>query len=333
MIRRPSGQTSFFEHTVYESAFRNVDHWLLNLGKAIDFEQFRPIVEEPYSTTGGRPTDPLVLFKIVFLQFVGELSDRKVQEAVQFNLLYKWFAGLAVDADAPDYSTISKFRTRLGSDRFQRIFNLVVDQARSAGVITDRLRLVDATDVRARVDLFGPHQRRKNKDSGGGGKGPTLPNSPDPDAAFGAKSSKKKFYGYKTHIGADRDSGLITDLRVTPGNYDDGSEFPWLIVDHPPDAVTADKGYDYRNNHNHCKKLKIEDGIIRKRNQAQPDEALRRQRPRVERHFAEMKARHGLGQARFWGLAKMRIQGLMTGLVVNCKRMVALQRQTALSAT
>ena len=338
MIRRPSGQTSFFEDTVYDRALRNVQHWLIDLQKVVDFESFRPILEEPFDKSGrGRPTDPVQMFKVVFLQFVANLSDRKVQEAVQVNLLYKWFVGLPVDADAPDFTTVSKFRDRIGPERFQRIFNDLVAQARRAGIISDELRLVDATDVRARVDLFGPHQRNRDKRSdghGGGGGKPTLPNSPDPDAAFGAKSSQKKFYGYKTHIGSDYDSGLITDLRVTPGNYDDGSEFPWLICEHPPGAVTADKGYDYRNNHNHCVKLGIIDGIIRKRNQDQPPKEITRLRKQVERHFAEMKQHHRLGLARYWGLGKMLIQGAMTALVVNCKRMVNLRRcMTPIPAT
>ena len=321
MIRRPSGQTSFFEDMVYDRVLRNTRHWLLDLSQVVDFEQFRPILEEPYTEDRGRPTDPVRLFKVVFLQFVANLSDRKVQEAVQLNLLYKYFVGLPADGEAPDYSTISKFRTKIGPERFQRIFNEVVRLARGKGVVSNKLRLVDATHVRARVDLFGPHKKKKNK-SKGSGKGPTLPGSPDPDATFGHKSATKPFYGYKTHIGTDADSGIITDLRVTPGNYDDGSELPWLICHDPPEAVCADKGYDYRNNHNHCKQLGIIDGIIRKGNKTQPPKAITRQRYKVERTFAEMKQWHGLARARWWGLAKMAIQAAMTAMVVNCKRMV-----------
>jgi len=322
MIRRPSGQTSFFEDVIYDRVFRKHDHWLLRLLKVIDFDRFRPILEEPYAEDRGRPTDPAQLFKIVFLQFVADLSDRKIEQAVQFNLLYKYFVGLPADGEAPDYSTISRFRSKLGPDRFQRIFNEVVRQARESGVVSDRLRLVDATHVQARVDLFGPHQKdRKGRPAGGGGEGPTLPGSPDPDATFGRKSSKKGFYGYKTHIGTDADSGIITDLRVTPGHYDDGHEFPFLIRDHPPEAVCADKGYDYRNNHNHCRALGINDGILRRGKKEQPPKERITERYKVERTFAEMKQWHGLSRARWWGLGKMRIQALMTALVLNCKRL------------
>lgn len=327
MIKRPDGQTSFFEDIVYDRVFRGMKHWLLDLDRVVDFDQFRPILEEPYADEIGRPTDPVRLFKVVFLQFVANLSDRKMQEALQVNLLYKYFVGLPADGDAPDFSTISKFRSKLGAERFLRIFNEIVRLARFNGIISDNLRLIDATHIRARVDLFGKW-KKKNKETGSG-KGPTLPGSPDSDAAFGHKSATKRFYGYKTHIGADSDSGLITNLRVTPGNYDDGSELPHLIHEYPPRAVTADKGYDYRNNHNHCEKLKIQDAIITKRNRTKPPKELTRQRPRVERIFAEMKQWHGLGQARYWGLEKMMIQSVMTALVLNCRRLVQLAEPEA----
>ena len=328
MIERPSGQTSFFEEIIYDRVFRGMKHWLLDLERVVDFDQFRTILEEPFSEEVGRPTDPVRLFKVVFLQFVANLSDRKMQEALQVNLLYKYFVGLPADGDAPDFSTISKFRTKLGAARFQQIFNEVVKQARNQGVVSDRLRLVDATHVRARVDLFGKWRKKKGKGSGGG-KGPTLPGSPDPDAAFGHKSATKAFYGYKAHIGADADSRIITDLRVTPGNYDDGSELPHLICDHPPEAVTADKGYDYRNNHNHCTKLHVQDAIIRKGKRSTQHRNLAKERPQVERLFAEMKQWHGLGQARYRTVGRMAIQALMTALVLNCKRLVALADQQA----
>jgi len=198
-----------------------------------------------------------------------------------------------------------------------------VQQARAAGVVSDRLRLVDATHVLARVDLFGPHQKKKKiRHKSGKGEPPQLPGSPDPDAAFGHKTADKGFYSYTAHVGTDADSSIITDLRVTPGNYDDGSELPWLISEHPPEAVTADKGYDYRNNHNHCKKLGIKDAIILKGEKITPLPELAKQRKKIERTFAVMKQWHGMARARYWGLQNMTIQVLMTAIVINCRNLV-----------
>ncbi|MHB9092083.1 MAG: transposase [Chloroflexota bacterium] len=42
----------------------------------------------------------------------------------------------------------------------------------------------------------------------------------------------------------------------------------------------------------------------------------------MERKFGQAKTNHGLGRARYLGLAKMLIQSLLTFFVINAKRMV-----------
>ena len=49
-----------------------------------------------------------------------------------------------------------------------------------------------------------------------------------------------------------------------------------------------------------------------------------RERPKIERKFAELKRFHGLKEARYWGLAKMAIQFTMTAIACNLKRIVKL---------
>ena len=49
---------------------------------------------------------------------------------------------------------------------------------------------------------------------------------------------------------------------------------------------------------------------------------VRRQHPRVERKLGESVRWHGARRARYRGTAKVLIQGLLTGLVVNVKRML-----------
>jgi transposase len=51
---------------------------------------------------------------------------------------------------------------------------------------------------------------------------------------------------------------------------------------------------------------------------------VRRQHPRVERKLGELARWHGARQARYRGRAKVLIQGLLTGLVVNAKRLLKL---------
>jgi IS5 family transposase len=98
--------------------------------------------------------------------------------------------------------------------------------------------------------------------------------------------------------------------------------------------TTADKGYDSKKNHRLLKRKGITSAIIPKKNsksrrlkkqQTKPEiAAAQKERPKVERKFAELKRFHGLEKARYWGLGKMAIQFLMVTISCNVKRMVKL---------
>jgi len=317
-----SSQSSFFG-MIYEDLVP-ADHLLRQLAAAVDFGFVSHLVSDCYCPDNGRPSwDPLVLFKVVFLQFLYDLSDRQVEEQVNLHLACKWFAGLQPEEAGPDHSALCRFRARLGPEKFQQIFNQIVQQARAAGLVHDRLRIIDATHLAAKVDLFRlpstPPERPLAQ----------APGSPDPEARFGRKSATKSFYGYKEHLATDADSELITAVSVTPGNVADSDEFIELVDPHARD-VTADKGYDTNANHQRLQANGQRSSIMVKQNRTNTDvigqanPRSQRERANIERKFAEQKKYHGLAQARYWGLAKVTIQVLMTCLVVNCKRMVRL---------
>ncbi|NIT60217.1 MAG: transposase, partial [Aliifodinibius sp.] len=89
----------------------------------------------------------------------------------------------------------------------------------------------------------------------------------DPDAKWGTKHNRKVedergnikeqieyFYGYKAHVSLNAESGMITNLVVTPGNAYDGHKLPELInrdleLGLPIGIVAADRGYDDGDNH------------------------------------------------------------------------------------
>jgi IS5 family transposase len=317
-----SSQSSFFG-LLYERLVPP-DHLLRRIAAAVDLSFVTELVSDCYCPDNGRPSwDPLVLFKVVFLQFLYNLSDRQVEEQVNLHLACKWFVGLQPDETGPDYSALCRFRARLGPEKFQEIFNRIVQQARHAGLVHDRLRILDATHLAAKADLFRlPSPPPETPPA-------QAPGSPDPDARFGRKSATKSFYGYKEHLATDADSELITAVSVTPGNVADSDEFAGL-VDPRAREVTADQGYDTNANHQRLKANGQRSSLILKQNRTNPqvlgqaDPESQRQRPRIERKFAEQKQYHGLRQARYWGLAKVTIQVLITCLVVNCKRMARL---------
>ena len=320
MLRTRSSQLSFYGNHIYDRVIPG-DHFLKRLAKAVDFSFVNDLCHDAYSHDIGRPAyEPALMFKILLLQFLYDISDRRIIEEVTFNLVIKWFVGLAVDETPPDSTSLTRFRDRLGMERFSNIFNRVVALARERGLISDRLSIVDSTHVKARIDTF-----KLQSDPDG---------VADKDARYGYKSKDKPFFGYKAHASIDADSGMITKLETTPGNVYDGKVF-LKVVDTKADMVTADKAYDSKKNHQFLKRNKKISAIIIKKNRKSKRlkkhqmkaeiVAAQRERRKIESKFAELKRFHGLREARYWGRAKMAIQSFMTALVCNLKRLIKLE--------
>lgn len=273
-----------------------------------------------YADWGRDAWDPVLMFEMVCLQFLYDLSDREVEEQATFNLLYKWFLGLSAKERPPDHTTLCRFRARLGAEGFQALFNRMVAEARARGLVADELHILDATHIAARVDLFRlkkAHCRGDDDDTWADR------HSPDPDARFARTGKGKTFYCYKAHMVEDAASELIVAVKTTPGHAADGPQLPEL-VDGRAGEVTADKAYDRQANHTHLAKLGVASGIIRR--QPRPGRPRRSPRwcPKIERKFAEVKNRHGLARARYWGLAQVSMQMLIVALVTNLKGLVKL---------
>jgi transposase-like protein DUF772 len=97
--------------------------------------------------------EKVLLFKLCFLQFHYNLSDRDVLKAAQVNVAYRFFLDLSVESKLPTSGLLLQFRTRLGATAFEAIFADLVRQAREHGLIKDRLRLKDATHVLANIAI------------------------------------------------------------------------------------------------------------------------------------------------------------------------------------
>src|SRR5689334_17993366 len=72
------------------------DHYLRRVAAVIDFERFRPTLEQGYSATRGRPgVDPSRMLKLAFLSFHYRLSDRQVIVRARTDVAFRWFLGLS----------------------------------------------------------------------------------------------------------------------------------------------------------------------------------------------------------------------------------------------
>lgn len=130
------------------------DHYLRQVKRVIDFEYVREEVKGSYSETMGRTAlDPVLMFKLEYLQRHYDLSDREVLIEAQVNVAYRYFLDLSLDSPLPSAGLLSQFRTRLGEERHQRLFDGIVAQGREYGLVKDRLRLKDATHVIANIAI------------------------------------------------------------------------------------------------------------------------------------------------------------------------------------
>jgi len=130
------------------------DHPLRQAETVIDFALLREQVAAYYSPDLGRPSlEPLLMLKLTSLQYMYRLSDRQVIDRAGTDIAFRWFLCLGLDDHLPDSSSLSYFRSRLGTEGFQAVFHEIVAQAREHGLIKDRLRVKDATHVIADVAI------------------------------------------------------------------------------------------------------------------------------------------------------------------------------------
>lgn len=130
------------------------DHYLRQVKALIDFAAFRNQLRKVYSPTKGRPAeDPVLLLKLEFLEFHYNLSDREVIAEAQVNVAFRYFLDLSLASVLPVPSLLAQFRSRLGAEQHEALFQEVVRQARAHGLVQDRLRLKDATHVVANVAI------------------------------------------------------------------------------------------------------------------------------------------------------------------------------------
>ena len=128
---------------------------------AIDWNFIYDITSELYSTKGAPAIDPVVLFKMVMLNYLeGINSMRKLCEKAETDIAYRWFLGIDFSEKIPDHSTYSQNYARkfAGSNVAEKIFNEILSQLYDYGMIDASVIYGDATHVKANAN------KKKHKD-------------------------------------------------------------------------------------------------------------------------------------------------------------------------
>jgi transposase len=251
------------------------DHPLRVIRAVVDeaLEVLSPAFDQLYARLGRPGIAPEKLLRALLLQaFYSIRSERQLMEQLDYNLLFRWFVGLSMDAPVWDASTFSKNRDRLlDGDVAQKLLAAVVGQPRVRALMSDEHFSVDGTLIQA----WASHKSFQPKpgsagddglpppDAGGGAPGrngerdwhgqkrsnETHRSMTDPDARLARKSDgQASILAYAGHVLMENRNGLVAQSCLTRASGTAEREAALQLVDRlarpRPITLGADKGYD-----------------------------------------------------------------------------------------
>ncbi len=160
MLRFESKQLSF--HSVLYKIPEN--HMLKKISRVVDFSFINGLLEDTYCKEFGRPAkEPELMCKLLFLQYIHDLSDEKLIEEANFNLAFMYFIGINPEDRLPDKSLLSKFRTqRLEETTLDEIIIEIVRQCVEKGILKGTSVSIDATHIEANTIKKTPERLMKH---------------------------------------------------------------------------------------------------------------------------------------------------------------------------
>ena len=201
------------------------DHPLRPLRRMCDegLRKLSPSLERLYSNTGRPSIAPEMLLRALLLQALYAIrSERRLMEQLDYNLLFRWFVGLTVDAEVWDATVFTKNRDRLiAGEIAQEFFLAVREQAERAGLLSDEHFTVDGTLLEAWASRRSFHPRPDPPDRGTGAGGRKLlrdthVSGSDGEARLfkrsGAAESRPSYLG---HVITENRHGLVVAACVT----------------------------------------------------------------------------------------------------------------------
>jgi len=161
------GQPGFFDLSRrYEGLDAGGDP-LVAIATAVPFELFRGKLQRALvkgglrkadgdrkSAAGRKPWDEVLIFKILVLQALYNLSDDAMEYQLRDRLSFMRFAGLGLEDAVPDAKTLWLYREALTQAKaVDKLFHLFDNYLKDQGYLAMGGQIIDATIVPA------PHQR------------------------------------------------------------------------------------------------------------------------------------------------------------------------------
>lgn len=327
----------------WQIRFRQLDAGgdpLPRLKDLVDWERFRPELEaarnkERKSNAGRKSFDVILMFKVLVLQSLYNLSDEKMEFQIRDRLSFMRFLGLSLGDTVPDEKTIWLFREQLAeAGLIKRLFEEFDQFLEEKGFCARRGQIIDASIVEAPRQRNSREENRQIK----AGQMPEdwseqKKRQKDTDARW-TKKNGQNYYGYKNHINVDVKHKLIRDYEVTPASVHDSQVFEELLdEDNSSRDVWADSAYRSEEKLRELKKRRYREHLQRKgcRHKQLTDRETRgnrtrsRIRSRVEHVFGVQAMRAGNLILRTIGLIRAKAKIGLRNLAYNLDRFCVLQ--------
>jgi transposase len=163
-----NSQMSMSEYKSLYDIIVPAENILRKIKENIDFSFVNPMLKKSYCEKNGRPAkEPEMMFKLMFLKKLYDLSDESLIQNVRVNMAYKYFLDMNPEDEPVDSSLMTKFRkTRITEDILEEMLYETVRQAIDKGLIKSSAIIVDATHTKASARQETPTQilRRHSKE-------------------------------------------------------------------------------------------------------------------------------------------------------------------------
>lgn len=317
---------------------------LIDLDLLIDWDDFRPTLRKlrdktRKSNAGRKPYDAILMFKVLVLQHLYNVSDDQIEYQIRDRYSFGRFLGLDPASKIPDAKTIWLFREQLVKLELMKELFYVFDlQLNEQGFKAQKGQIVDASFVdvpRQRNSKDENQQIKEGETPVRLTENPNVGSRKDIDARW-TKKNKETHFGYKDHITIDNAHKLIRDYEVSSANVHDSNVFEDMLSENTSKDVWADSAYRSEEHELALKTLGYRCQVHKKgnRNKSLTEREKKcntrksKVRARVEHVFGSMTNEQGGLYFKVIGLARNTIKTGMMNAVYNMRRFVSLHRMS-----
>ena len=223
---------------------------LVELNKVIPWEDFRSVLSHIFmkarkSNAGAKPYDVVLMFKILILQSLYNLSDDGIEYQILDRLSFMRFLSVDAGDKVPDSKTIWLFREKLkDAGIIEELFSKFDNYLNEKGFSARKGQIIDASIVPVPKQRNSREENKKIKnDEKPENWSKAKARQKDTDARW-TKKNGVNYFGYKNHISVDDKHKLIRAWYVTAANVHDSQVFEELIdEDNSRRDVYADSAY------------------------------------------------------------------------------------------